>query len=133
VHDPGPSACLTSVALLQDIALSSTALELMATYNRRDLLQHPLVESLLQQKFRQFGMYSFVINLLFYLLFLFFLTFYVVDNRNTTTASGLSDTAQYVVVGFSSLRIFTEVLQVGFCMTCFCQCGEQEGNRHLCL
>lgn len=92
--------------------LKASPLELVAKYNRRDLLQHPIVESLLQQKFHQFGAFSFTLNLLFYGIFLFFLTFYIADNRQTVRATTFNLTGQYVIFCFSLFRIFTEILQI---------------------
>ena len=80
---------------------------------RTNLLAHPLVEALLQKKFRQFGLFTFLLNFLFYSAYIFFLTFFIVDNRNNPDPSQSSIFyGQYVVVGFSGFRIFTEILQI---------------------
>ena len=42
--------------------------------NRSELLRHPLVTSLLNHKWSQFGAWIYFSNLLFYLIYVFFLT-----------------------------------------------------------
>ena len=46
-------------------------------HNRLKLLQHPLVEDLLSQKFRVMTLPLFLVNLLFYLIFLVTLNLFV--------------------------------------------------------
>ncbi|GFS41325.1 transient receptor potential cation channel subfamily A member 1 homolog [Trichonephila inaurata madagascariensis] len=53
-------------------------LMLMVSYGREDLLSHPLCESLLRRKWKYYGRYVYYSNLLVFILFLIFLTGYVV-------------------------------------------------------
>ncbi|CAL1283118.1 unnamed protein product [Larinioides sclopetarius] len=53
-------------------------LMLMVSYGREDLLSHPLCESLLKRKWQYYGRYVYYSNLLVFILFLIFLTGYVV-------------------------------------------------------
>ncbi|XP_064627394.1 transient receptor potential cation channel subfamily A member 1 homolog isoform X2 [Lineus longissimus] len=54
-------------------------LMIMVTSKREDLLAHPLVTALLRHKWNSYGRYFYYVNLLFYLIFLLFLTGYVVS------------------------------------------------------
>ncbi|XP_064648007.1 transient receptor potential cation channel subfamily A member 1 homolog isoform X2 [Lineus longissimus] len=53
-------------------------LKIMVTSKRKDLLAHPLVTALLRHKWNSYGRYFYYINLCFYLIFLTFLTMYIV-------------------------------------------------------
>ncbi|KAG8199670.1 hypothetical protein JTE90_022120 [Oedothorax gibbosus] len=53
-------------------------LMLMVTYGQEHLLSHPLCESLLHRKWKHYGRYVYYSNLLVFVLFLIFLTGYVV-------------------------------------------------------
>eukprot|EP00043_Microstomoeca_roanoka_P017710 m.185620 g.185620 ORF g.185620 m.185620 type:complete len:1059 (-) comp16686_c0_seq2:245-3421(-) len=91
---------------------------LMQQYNRSDLLAHPVVEALLFYKHKHFGATVYYLNFAFYALFLFFLTYFVVDVPvaigEGPNIGGLSHAAQFIVVLFSGFRVLGEIAQMVF-------------------
>eukprot|EP00054_Salpingoeca_dolichothecata_P018052 m.110188 g.110188 ORF g.110188 m.110188 type:complete len:1047 (-) comp22707_c2_seq2:318-3458(-) len=95
--------------------VETVPLHLMKRYNRTDLLSHQVVSALLDLKWRKFGLFFFNLNLVAYLLFLTFLTVFVVENNvheNNENLSLGSRAAQLLVVIFSVFRLVVEVLQL---------------------
>jgi transient receptor potential cation channel subfamily A protein 1 len=90
----------------------------MAENNRAQLLAHPVVEALLFYKQKHFGTYSFLLSLGIYLIFLFFLTYFVVDTEvklgQEPDLPGASLAAGFILVVFCGLRIASELLQMAF-------------------
>lgn len=90
----------------------------MARLNRGSLLAHPVVEALLFHKQLQFGAMSFFVNLALYLVFLIFLTVFVIKTPprlgEVADLDPLAVTSMLFVLGFSGFRVITEILQLAY-------------------
>ena len=78
---------------------------LKVDHNRSELLRHPLVTSLLNHKWSQFGAWIYFSNLLFYLIFVFFLTAFglVVPNPQ-------SDVCGELFIGSFTVKFFVTIM-----------------------
>ena len=72
-----------------------------------------MVDALLRYKWRRFGALTYFTNLIVYMLFLGFLTSYIVLNEFVDTqVNSFSRVAEVFVVVFSGLRIIMEIFQM---------------------
>ena len=81
--------------------------------NRSELLQHPLVTSLLTHKWNQFGAWMFFINLLFYLVYIIFLTAFALTVPNP----------QNEMCKFVTIQGFIQTFWQGGAKWSFCNVG----------
>lgn len=84
-----------------------------AKQGRSELLQHPLVTSLLDQKWNKLGAWCYFTNLLVYVAFVFFLTMFALAVRNP-----LSDSCKHPVciMKYAVACIYAWIQELGVCM-----------------
>ncbi|EGD77528.1 hypothetical protein PTSG_08626 [Salpingoeca rosetta] len=105
--------------LMEDPSLpGKSALWYMTVLLREPVLMHPVVSHLLRQKWLSFGRFVYYLNLFFYLIFVIFLTAFVLDNRidepkNFSDLNPISKVATWVVMLYCFYGIvITELLQL---------------------
>ena len=84
--------------------------------NRLNLLTHPVVGSLLHYKWRNFGLYGYLFNLLTYCVFLIFLTTFalIVENPRGQACTELSSNVTNDNASFDCGKMLAIIIYVSY-------------------
>ncbi|KAL3311148.1 hypothetical protein Ciccas_010276 [Cichlidogyrus casuarinus] len=88
------SYCLTAYSNVTKLVIENHPLTIMAETGNEELLSHPLSAALTQMKWRTYGLKFYLANLLIYLLFVTFLSFYILSHIPVYSLSIDRDTLQ---------------------------------------